>query len=131
MRKSILLITAIVLFVSNYAVAGVGLVVSCTNCGYKSKEVREGGGLKGIEQTVVYCETCKNFFDIPTRVQFDVEANKRESIVASVGKEKYLGEECFVYPCPVCGGRAFAYKGKICPVCKKNNLRFQEAFLWD
>ena len=119
------------IFLSNIAFAGVIREFLCNKCGFKSSPVYEGSGMLGIENTTIYCNKCKKFQAIPTKIVMDREDNKDFNIVEPIGKGEFLGEERLVYPCPVCGLESFAYNGPLCPICGEGLLQAQVRGMWD
>jgi Zn finger protein HypA/HybF involved in hydrogenase expression len=115
-------------FFSSLAFSGTLEKVKCDKCNYLSDDLHVGGGMAGTENTVIYCEACKQFYTIPTNV---TSTGGNFNIVQPKGKKEFLGEERLVYPCPKCGSDAYAYNGPVCPICREGKL--QEKFLgkWD
>jgi len=128
--KEVFLILAI-MTISSIAFAGTMTELSCDSCGYKSKALYEGVAGEGYSNSIVYCEICKNFYAIPTKIVFETDRHKKSDIPETTEKEKFLGKERLVYRCPKCGGKAFTYDGPLCPICKNGRLHKRIVGVWD
>lgn len=131
MLKKIVLFFTVFTILSDIALAGALIQFSCSKCKFKSDSIPEGCGFAGIGHTVVFCNNCKKFDSIPTKIDFQTEQNEDAGIVKSIGEEEFLGVKRLVYPCPRCGSKAFAYDGPVCPICRKGRLKKEDMGLWD
>ena len=131
MKKKSLVGLAVILsitFFSSLAFSGTLEKVKCDKCNYSSDDLYVGGGMAGSENTIIYCEACKQFYTIPTSV---TTTGGNLNIIQPKGKKEFLGEERLVYPCPKCGSDAYAYDSSVCPVCGKGKLNYEVRGKWD
>lgn len=131
MFKKIIFLLITFIFLSSIVLAGTIVEFVCDKCGFKSTELDEGCGKAGINYTIVYCDTCKKFFSIPTEIAFKTKLSENFNVIKPIGNEVFLGEKRLVYPCPQCKSKAFVYDRTVCPICKKGKLQNRSIGIWD
>lgn len=131
MYKKIIFFAAVLMIFPSVLFAGEMIQIECNTCNFKSTHLFEGCGMAGIKNSIVFCDNCKNFHTIPTKIEFETDMSKNAALVRQTGRKIFLGFKCLTYPCPKCNSIAYRYKGSTCPLCLKGRLEKRNSGYWD